>query len=158
MKDIMTDIDPSEYVATLALLKKLDFLEGVNDDSLQGMLFSLQKQTFPKQRTILFQGEIANRLFIVRNGSVIISTKNKGQKLILAELHTPAYFGEISLLRPTGATATVTAGDEGADLLILSHDALNDLTRKMPDVVQRIQAVIEARLASKKQAKDADDN
>ncbi len=151
------DLPANEYIPTLALMKKIDFLEGVPDETLKDVLFSLQKETFSKDRTILFQGEIANRLFIIQKGKVIISTKNKGSKLVLAELSAPHYFGEISLLRPMSATATVTSGEEGTELIILNHDALTQLSKKLPDIQKRIQGVIETRLESKKQAKEAEE-
>lgn len=151
------ELDPKEYVATLTLLKKIDFLSDVPEAELKNALFSLQKQTFKPNKTILFQGEIANRLFIIRQGSVVITTKSKGEKLTLAELQAGAYFGEISLLRPTSATATATAGDQGAELVIITHDAMSDLRKKIPDLEQRIQHVIDARLESKKKAKEADE-
>ena len=152
------ELDPKEYVSTLELLKTIDFLTGVPEESLRGALFTLQKQKFPPGKTILFQGEIANRLFIIRDGVVQITTRNKGAKLILAELKPPTYFGEISLLRPMSATATATAGENGADLLILTHDAMTYLSKKVPDIKERIQKVIDERLLLKKKAKEADDN
>jgi len=151
------ELDPKEYLETLELLKKIDFLHGVAEENLKGILFSLQKESFAKERKILFQGEIANRLFILRKGSVKISTKSKGSKLDLAELKSPMYFGEISLLRPTSATATATAGEEGAELLILTYDSMSDLSKKVPDITQRIQKIIDDRIASKKRAKEADE-
>jgi len=152
-----TELDPKEYLGTLELLKKIDFLHGVPDENLKSVLFSLQKESFAKERKILFQGEIANRLFIIRQGSVKISTKSKGSRLELAELKSPMYFGEISLLRPTSATATATSGEEGAELLILTSESMTDLSTKVPDITQRIQKVIDDRIASKKKAKDADE-
>ena len=152
-----TDLDPKEYVATLAILRQIDFLKDVPDDNLKSMLFSLQRQKFAAKSKVLFQGEIANRLFIVTRGSVTISSRQKGQTHVLAELKPPAYFGEISLLRPMSATATASAGDDGADLIILTHDAMTDLSKKIPGIVDRIQAVIDTRLASRKKATEAAD-
>jgi len=152
-----TDLDPKEYVQTLTILRQIDFLKEVPDDQLKNVLFSLQKQKFTAKKTVLFQGEIANRLFIVSRGSVAISSRSKGQTLPLAELKPPAYFGEISLLRPLSATATATAGDEGAELIILTHEAMNDLSKKIPGITALIQSVIESRLASRKKAAEADD-
>jgi len=151
------DLDPKEYVPVLGLLKQIDFLESVPEAELKNVLFSLQKQDFGPGKTILFQGEIANRLFIIRKGSVVISTRNKGQKITLANLNASMYFGEISLLRPTSATATATAGDDGADLIILTHDAMTAISKKIPDIQTRIKAVIDARIASKQKAKEAND-
>ena len=151
------ELDPKEYVEALGLLRSIDFLQGVEEESLKSILFSLQKQAFPKRKTILFQGEIANRMHILRKGGVQITTRNKGSKILLAELVPPMYFGEISLLRPTSATATVTAGDDGAETLILTHDAMNQLSKKIPDVTARIQQVIDARIAAKSKAKEADE-
>jgi CRP-like cAMP-binding protein len=153
-----TDLDPREYVPTLGLLKKIDFFQGVSEDNLKSLLFSLQKVIFPKQAKVLFQGEISNRMFIIQEGGVTISTKNKGTRLVLAELKPPSYFGEISLLRPVSATATVTAGEEGATLLVLTHESMTQLAKELPEVKKRIQEVIEARLNSKKMAKEADES
>ncbi len=151
------DLDPKDYVPTLELLKTIDFLEGVPDEDLKNILFSLQKQSFGKNAVILFQGEIANRLFIIRRGNVTISTKNKGTKIILAEMTASMYFGEISMLRPTAATATANAGDDGADVLIVTHDTFSKLlSKKIPDIQERIEKIIEKRLASKAKAKEAD--
>lgn len=150
------ELDPREYVPTLEFLKKIDFFQGIPDAELNGLLFSLQVQDFPADRKILFQGEIGNRLFIVRKGSVRISAKMKGEKVELAELTPPAYFGEISLLRPVSATATATAGENGTEVLILTHDNFERLAKKAPEIKQRIHSVIEARLESKNKAKDAE--
>jgi CRP/FNR family transcriptional regulator len=152
-----SDLDPKEYVMVLELLKKIDFLESVPEPELKNILFLLQKQEFGPAKTILFQGEIANRLFIIRKGSVSITTKNKGQKITLAHLSAPLYFGEISLLRPTSATATVTAGDDGAELIVLTHDAMSSISKKLPDIQSRIKKVIDDRIASKQKAKEAND-
>lgn len=153
----LIDLDPKDYPATLDFLRNLNFLQGAADADLRGILIRLQQQSFPAGRTILFQGEIANQLFMIRGGGVVISTNNKGSRLILAELKAPAYFGEISLLRPTSATATVVAGNDGADLLILTNDAFLELEKRIPTLRQRLQGVIDARLAEKQKAKEADE-
>ena len=152
-----SELDPREYVKTLELLRKIDFLGAVGDDDLRGILLSLQKQTYPPNKTILFQGEIGNRLFILVKGAVSIVSKAKGQTLALAELKPPSYFGEISLLRPVSATATASAGDEGAELIILNHDALTELSKRIPDIQSRIQSVIDSRLASSKKAAETEE-
>jgi CRP-like cAMP-binding protein len=151
------DLDPKEYVQTVELLKKIDFFGGVPDTELKSTLLSIQKQVYSANKTILFQGEIANRLFIIRSGSVIITTKSKGQKLALAELSEGSYFGEISLLTPQSATATATAGDNGADLLLITHDTMTFLSKKIPDIQDRIKKTIQSRLDSKKKAKEKDE-
>jgi CRP-like cAMP-binding protein len=152
------ELDPRDYVKTLELLKKIDFLANVPDDDLRGILLSLQKQAFSANKTVLFQGEIANRLFILIRGSVTIASKSKGQTLALADLKPPAYFGEISLLRPMSATATATAGDDGAELIILNHDALTELSKRIPDIQTRIQSVIDTRLASNKKTSETEES
>jgi CRP-like cAMP-binding protein len=152
------DIDPKEYVQTLEFLKQIDFLKGVPEDNLKSILFSLQKQTFPPSKAIIRQGEIGNSLYFIRHGKVSISTKAKGGQIHLAELTIAHYFGEISLLRPTSATATVTSGDEGVEVLILSNDAMLQISKKFSDIQERIKTVIDSRLAAKQKAKDAEEN
>jgi CRP-like cAMP-binding protein len=153
-----TDLSPAEYAPTLELLKTIDFFKGVADENIHSILFSIQKQTFGPQKTILFQGEIANQLFIIRKGKVTISTKSKGSQIILAELSSPKYFGEISLLTPSAATANVYSGEEGADLLIISHEVLDQMTKQIPDIKDRIRKIVAERLDQKKKAQEKDQN
>jgi CRP-like cAMP-binding protein len=152
------ELDPKEYVKTLEILKNVDIFSGVPEDDLHGILLSLQKLNAGPNKTILFQGEIANRLFILVKGGVIISAKSKGQKVQLADLRPPSYFGEISLLRPMSATATATTGDDGAELIILNHDALTELSKRIPDIHSRIQGVIDTRLADRKKAHETEES
>lgn len=151
------ELDPKDYVKALEVLRKVDFLSSVDDDDLRGVLMSLQKQNHGPNKTILFQGEIANRLFILVKGGVKIASKSKGQTIVLAELAPPSYFGEISLLRPMAATATATAGENGAELIIFNHDALTELSKRVPDIQTRIQTVIDDRLASRKKAAESEE-
>lgn len=152
------DIDPKEYVQTLEFLKQIDFLKGVPDDNLKSMLFTLQKQDFEAGKIILRQGEIGANLYIIRKGKVAITAKSGNNRLTLGELNPPQYFGEISLLTPTSATATVTAGEEGVQVLILTNESVIQLSKKFSDIQQRIRAVIDTRVAGKKQAREAEEN
>lgn len=150
-------LEPKQYEAAFGLLKNIDFLEGVPDDIVNTLVPKLQYQQFGKGAKILFQGEIANRLFIVCKGSVHIASKDKGKVLHLADLTPPQYFGEISLMRPTSANATAIAGEEGANVLMLSNETFQSfLLIKIPDIKERIQKIIDARLAQKKELKDAE--
>lgn len=151
-------LNPKQYEPAVQLLKRIDFLKGISEEDLKGILGSLQYQQFGKDGKILFKGEISNRLFLVCRGSVDISTKNKGSLLHLATLKPPMYFGEISLLNPTSATATATAGEEGANVIILTHESFEALTQKIPDLRARIQKVIDGRIASNEKAKKSEED
>jgi CRP-like cAMP-binding protein len=113
------------------------------------LLGGLEKQHYNGGSTILFQGEISSRLCLVENGKVAIFVRKGKEKTKVAELEKNSYFGEISLLTPRAATATVKA-ETDADIIFLSGEVVQALVKKNPVLAEMINKRIEERIASQK--------
>lgn len=117
---------------------------------LEQLIDGLDKQSYHSGSTILFQGEISSRLSLVEAGTVSITVRKGKDKMKVAELGPNAFFGEISLLMPRAATATVKA-EADTDIVFLPGEVVQALVKKNPVLADMINKKIEERLAAQKQ-------
>ena len=88
--------------------------------------------------SIVRQGELADRFYLIRKGNVSVTqTGDGGDEVHLRDLGPGDVFGEIGLLRGTSRTATVTAITDGS-LLALEADAFRDLVSAGPGLSTRL--------------------
>ena len=111
-------LDTEDYDWAKVVLKKLDFFSHCSDEDIAVLVENMDKHHYKAGSTVLFQGEISNRFYVVQEGKVGIWKSVAGEKKMVADLGPEKYFGEISLMTPTSATATVKA-ETDADILSL---------------------------------------
>lgn len=124
-----------------------------SDAEVQQLLSGLEKEQYRANQTVLFQGEISSRLCLVKSGLVSIWVRAGKDKNKVAELGPNSYFGEISLLTPRAATATVKAEAE-TEVIFLPGEVVQALVKKNPVLSDAINKKIEERLQSQKKASE----
>jgi CRP/FNR family transcriptional regulator, cyclic AMP receptor protein len=93
----------------------------------------VDRQVKPGEVLLFRAGEPGDSMFIVVEGGIELSVKDKaGQKIVL---HTPTageFFGELSLLDGGSRTATATAA-EASSLYVLDREDMLQLFKKRPE-------------------------
>ena len=102
-------LDVEDYQWIKGTLKKLDFFGHCSDENVMEIAESMEHSHYKAGQKILMQGEFSDRLYLIKSGTVDILKKVGEDHKKVAELGTEKYFGEISLLTPSSATATVKA-------------------------------------------------
>lgn len=93
-------------------------------------------------------GAKSDTLYLIRKGLLAISIEADGKKLLLGEVSGGRWVGEITMIEPGSATATVIAREDST-LLALSHDALARLRTDHPKVAGSLLKVLSLDLASR---------
>jgi putative peptide zinc metalloprotease protein len=94
---------------------------GLPEPMLEQMARNLIEEAYAAGSTLITEGEIGDRLFLIVRGRVEVSTKGTSGSIPLETRGADEVVGDIALLSPSGRrTATVTAL---TDLLALSLDA-----------------------------------
>lgn len=136
----MLDIEGNKWAA--GALKNLEFFSDASEEDILTLVERFERGHFKSESTILFSGEISNRFYLVRSGSVAVWKTADGERKKVAQLGEGKYFGEISLLTPSSATATVKA-ESDVELLILSSEDFEFSFRNRPEKLQLIKKKIE---------------
>jgi len=117
------------------LLKKIDFLSDASEEEISQIASSVEKKQYKPGQSIIFQGEISNRLYIINKGKVSVNITNSREKKKVAELSSGDYFGEISLIEPTGATATLKA-EEPCLIYAITSDDFKKIVENRPSIME----------------------
>jgi CRP-like cAMP-binding protein len=130
-------------------IKKIGLFDSCSDQELAHLLDGLEKTHFNANATILFQGEISSKLHLVETGTVAVIVRRGQEKAKVATLGINGFFGEISLLTPRAATATIKA-ESDVDIVALPGEVVQALVRKNPVLAGVINTRIAERLEAQK--------
>lgn len=104
--------------------------------------------------TLLTAGEFNDTLFFVTEGEFLVSLPFTRGPMFVGSRAQGAWLGELTLLKPGPATATVTAAHDSA-VLALSAQTLAELTTSHPSLVAHLVRAISEDLAHRVRAAGA---
>ena len=132
-------------------IRRNELFSACTEDEITELAGGLEKQNYGKNQTVLFQGEISSRLCMVQSGMVSVWVRKGKDKVKVAELEAGAFFGEISLLTPRAATATIKSEQE-TDIIFLPGEVVQAQAKKNPAFGASLDKKIQERLAKSKEA------
>ena len=126
-------------------LRRVDFLSNLEEGELGTLVPNLYDVEFGRGEIICREGESGDTFYVVRRGTVEIlaDTPNGGQKHV-ADLHAPAFFGEMSLLTGEPRSATVRAKTDSR-VLVVEREGFESLFQAHPEVAEAICGILATR-------------
>jgi CRP-like cAMP-binding protein len=121
---------------TMFLRKNVDILSFFTDEQLRKVTAVIERDTYKKGQTVVFQGEMTNNFYILKRGKAVVEVRNPKDKSKsnVAELKPGDFFGEVSLLESTAATATIKATEDDTEILTIPHDSFQTLCKMSPQL------------------------
>lgn len=95
----------AELAPRVAMLDRLDLLDGAPGRTLEQLAGAVQVQQVAAGQVVVREGDDADALYVIERGTLEVTKRGAGP---LPALHAGEYFGEIGLLDPGPRTATVT--------------------------------------------------
>lgn len=117
---------------TMFLKRHVDILSFFTDEQLRRVTAEIERQTYNKGQTVVFQGEISHNFHILKRGRAEVFAKIGTEKARVADLGPGDFFGEMSLLDSTTASATIRAAEDDTEILMISHDTFKRMLREFP--------------------------
>jgi len=110
----------------VALLARLDLLEGADRRTLERLAAAAQEIVMPAGEVVIREGDEADALWILARGELSVSATGDGPvPRQLAVVTAPGYVGELGLLHGIPRTATVRTSQESVLLRIGGQDFLD---------------------------------
>jgi CRP/FNR family transcriptional regulator, cyclic AMP receptor protein len=134
----------------LEVLRSSDLFGGLRDDELIGIARLACEVTYDVGATIFREGDLADNLYIVREGRVaVLINIRQGKLSVVDTVHNNASFGWSAMVPPyirTGTTCTL----EKTRLVIISGQDLRDMCRVESatcyTVMEKLATIISQRL------------
>jgi CRP-like cAMP-binding protein len=120
---------------TIEQVAKIPFFRGLEDDELEDLSSFLNLYKFKKYEMILREGDKAQSMYFIIEGSVkILKKSNESSDEIVGFLNDPDFFGEMALIDGEERSATVIAQ---SDLLIaeLRWDSFQETFSSKPEII-----------------------
>jgi cytochrome P450/CRP-like cAMP-binding protein len=110
----------------------------------------IERQRFAAGEAIVRQGDPAHHFYIlVRGGCEVSCRRPEGPEVSVGQLVEGDFFGETGLLLGVPRTATVRAGDQGAEVLSLDRDGFRALTGPADLTHEEIARVMRRRMEAR---------
>ena len=90
-----------------------------------------QSEKYKAGEVIIHEGEENRDLYVLSEGILEVSVKDKSQKIVVSEIASPEILGEISFLNGSPRTATVSAKTD-VEIFILSYEKVQQELSEIP--------------------------
>jgi len=139
---------------TVFLKNNVDVLSFFSDEQLRKVTSVIERNSYKKGQTVMFQGEVTHNFYVIKKGNVVVAAKDAKDKtkVTLTELKAGDFFGEISLLESSAATATIKAAEDDTEILTIVHESFQYLLKTNPQLEPALRQRIAARKAEGKTA------
>jgi CRP-like cAMP-binding protein len=133
-------------VLDTSFLKGSDLFEAQPDEVLKAILLQGRMQEFGPGQIVVRQGEIGDKLYIVKSGVLEVFTQQEGGDAVpIAYVGVGEVLGELALL--TGSPRTASArSPEHAELFVLEKSVFMDLMATLPVFARGLCLVLARRL------------
>jgi ABC-type lipoprotein export system ATPase subunit len=118
-------------------------------DQMTKVARKLERQSYEPGSSIVNQGDMADRFYIITRGEVeVVLNHPDGQEIVVDRLPAGQYFGEIGLLHGGTRTATVRAAPETeVELATLDRESFVDLLNESEETRGVLDSMLKERLA-----------
>ncbi len=123
--------------------------KGIPDKARAELIRQFKLRTFENGETIVREGDIGDTFYLIRSGTVQVSTLNRKnrQQVLLGNMLAGEFFGEVALLTGKPRTATVKAQGK-VELMELSRADFDRIAVKYPSIRSIVETYQKKRVQS----------
>jgi CRP-like cAMP-binding protein len=94
--------------ACASTLRRVSLFSAWTPDEIDELTHHVRITTFPDQEVVLWEGDAGDVLYIIAEGTVIVSRRLKGDvETVICRLHSGDFFGELDVIDDQSASANV---------------------------------------------------
>ena len=106
-----------------------------------------RSEKYKAGEVIIHEGEKNRDLYVLSEGVLEVSVKNKSSKIVVSEIASPEILGEISFLNGAPRTATVSAKTD-VEIFVLSYEKVKQELSDIPTWFRMVLLAFTSRMKS----------
>ena len=128
------------------MLRKIPLFAGIDPGKLKLLAFASDRKVFKKGQDLFKQGEVGDAAYVVVQGHADVVVSTDSGEVVVAQVGSNEFIGEIAILCEVPRTATVRASDELHTLKIKKEHFLG-LISQVPDLGIEVMRELASRLS-----------
>ncbi|HEY5741249.1 MAG TPA: cyclic nucleotide-binding domain-containing protein, partial [Terrimicrobiaceae bacterium] len=132
---------PRKILGDDKLLAKFTVFAELSQEELHTLIEQSSTESYPAGELIIHAGEEGHCMYVILQGSVLVSVKKGNGEIELAKLSAGDFFGEVALVDDGPRSANVTA-IEACELLCITRTTLGVLAGLQPAAAIHLLAAI----------------
>ncbi len=129
-------------------LPKIALFSDLPEDAFIALFEKCPLQRFDEGQLVFEQGDKADAFYVICGGQVRVFRTDGGVRKDLATLDEGSFFGEMALLSEAPRSASVEAGSEDTQVLVISAEILKELSSSYPVVSTALKKFCRQRMLS----------
>lgn len=138
---IKTDMHVKETETICEFLQESEVFAGLPSETFAQIAEMMTVERFPKGATIIRQGDVGDRFYLIRQGEVEVVVAKDGKSQVVATLGDGRYFGEAALLMGAPRNATVVT-TQSTTLYALGKEEFLQVVSAKPTFRERLRNAI----------------
>lgn len=137
-------------------LSRVQLFAGLTDEELATLTEAKQVRRYPKNTTIINEGDTTDALYLISSGKVkVVRTLDGGKEVVISVLGPGDYFGEMSLIDHEPRSASVVTREDSEIIMLyremftrlllanpqLAVNIMKGLCQRLRDADQRIESL-----------------
>lgn len=128
-----------------ALLRSIPILSGLNDEQLKIIAFSSTRETFREGQVLFREGDFADRGYVVRSGSVLLTQTVDRAEVERAVYGPGSLVGELAMLTDIRRPATAVARSDSS-FMVITRELFHRVLEAYPELALKLHQSIRARV------------
>lgn len=126
----------------IELLQTIPLFSGLDAEALGEVEQLAKKQSFPKNTTIISQGDDSDSMYVIAHGRCrVIMSDDEGKEVVLDTIGDGDYFGDMALLdKPPRVASVVTV--EASEVLVITQPDFSALMEARPKIMRNMLATL----------------
>lgn len=137
------------------ILSQIDLFNMIPLQDRQLVLKRLQKQVYLKNEIVVREGDHGSSFYVILKGTLEVLRKMRDRApLVIGELKSGQFFGELSLLTGESRSATIRAVTD-SELLRLEKQDFKEILERHPDLSESLAEIVASRQSSLSEFKES---
>jgi hypothetical protein len=134
-----------ELLNTVLFLKKTDLFKNISGEKLMDIAHVCEEEIYDTGMVLSRQGQVADHLYIVKEGMLEIFRTTDAGELIVAELTAGQTYGEIGLFQQTPRSASART-IQTSTVVSIKRSALKRLMKEAPEIAYNFLEIFSEKL------------
>ncbi|MEM8651268.1 MAG: cyclic nucleotide-binding domain-containing protein [Pseudomonadota bacterium] len=129
------------------MLRKIPLFAGIDPGKLKLLAFASDRKTYKSGQDLFKQGDPGDAAYVIVDGSADVIIDTDAGEVVVAEVGSNEFIGEISILCEVPRTATVRSSSDNLETLKIKKEHFVGLITQVPDLGVEVMRELASRLS-----------